>query len=125
RDLARWRDHWLDRARRRKLAYALDTEIDIHWIAASCRMVIEEDVVPVGPEAWLCAQERPDLVERRPPNCADAANRDFAAHCCQNPWRNDLNRNAHVHGSPLLEVFDLAEFAPAGSQDRTTWLPCL
>jgi len=78
--------HWPDVARRRKLAYDLDPEINIHRIAAPGRMVIEENVVSIGPKVRLRAQERPNLVERRTPNGADIADRDFPPHRCENPW---------------------------------------
>src|SRR5215475_1046455 len=69
--------HGLDLARGRELAHHLDTEVDVHGIATAFGMVIEENVVPVGPEAWLRAQEGPDLIERWPPGGADLADRDL------------------------------------------------
>src|SRR4029079_76350 len=45
----------------------LDAEVDVHRRSGPGRVVIDEDVVAMGPEAVVVAEEGPDLVEGRPP----------------------------------------------------------
>ena len=65
-------------------------------------MVIHEDVVSIGPQAGLRAQECPDLIEGRPPDLPNPADRNLSADGRQQPWRNHFDLDLWTHlSSPL------------------------
>jgi len=56
-----------------------DAEVDVHGQVAGCGVVVEEDVVSVGAEAGVAAEEVPDLIEGGLPGVADFGDADVAA----------------------------------------------
>ena len=69
-----------DLSHRFKFARDFDTEVTEYRRAWLSRMVVEKNVVAMGPQAWLAAKELPDLVERRPPRGSHRARSDLAPH---------------------------------------------
>ena len=67
-------------ARSFKGARDLDTEVAQYRRARLCRVVVEKNVVAISPQAWLAANELPDLVQGRPPRRANRARRDLSPH---------------------------------------------
>ena len=63
-----------------KCARDLDTEVAQYRRARLNRVVVEKNVVAVGPQAWLAANEGPDLSQGRSPRRAHRARRDLAPH---------------------------------------------
>ena len=63
-----------------KCARDLDTEVAQYRRARLSRVVVEKNVVAVGPQAWLAANEGPDLAQGRSPRRAHRARRDLAPH---------------------------------------------
>jgi hypothetical protein len=53
-------------ARSFKRARNLDTEVAQYLPAWLCRVVVEKNVVTISPQAWLAANELPDLAQGRP-----------------------------------------------------------
>ena len=77
-------------ARRFKCARDLDTEVAQYRLARLCRVVVEKNVVAISPQAWLAADELPDLAQGRPPLRANRARRDLAPHHGQLAGVNSL-----------------------------------
>src|SRR5258706_212304 len=69
-----------------ELSRDLDAEVSVHRIAVPGGMVIQEDVVSIGPKAGLRAQECPDLIEGRPPDLPNAASGNLSPDRRQQPW---------------------------------------
>ena len=63
-----------------KCARDLDSEVAQYRRARLTRVVIEKNVVAVGPQAWLAANEGPDLAQGRPPRRAHRARQNLAPH---------------------------------------------
>src|SRR5262249_14774228 len=97
--LARLRFGRVHLARCCECARDLDTEFAQHRRGRSCRVVIEKNVVAIGPQAWLAANELPDLVQGRPPGRANGAPRDLAPHRGQLPGNNGLQDDRDGHSS--------------------------
>jgi len=53
-------------------------------------MVIQEDVVPIGPQTRLRTQECPNLIERMPPHVPNPPNRNLSPDSRQHSRRNHL-----------------------------------
>jgi hypothetical protein len=64
-------------------------------------MVIQEDIVAIGPQAGLRAQKRPDLIEGRPPDVPNAASGNLSPDRCKQPWRNHFDVYLWAHPSNL------------------------
>ena len=77
-------------ARSIKGARDLDTEVAQYRRARLCRVVVEKNVVAIGPQAWLAANELPDLVQGGRPRRANRALRDIASHRGQFAGLNSL-----------------------------------
>jgi hypothetical protein len=60
-------------------------------------MVIHKNIVSIGPQAGLRAQECPDLIEGRPPDFANAAGRDLSADSGEQPRRNYFDLDVWTH----------------------------
>src|SRR5262245_24144562 len=86
-------------------AHDLYAEVDVHRDISAGRVMIEEDVMSVGAQAGARAEERPDLVERRPPRRADGADRHAPADGCQRPGCDGLDCDVH-RGHEGLSVED-------------------
>jgi hypothetical protein len=69
----------------------------VHRITILAGMVIDEDIVSIGPQAGLRAQECPDLIEGRPPDVPNPADCNFSADSREHPWRNDFDLNVWMH----------------------------
>src|SRR5438045_255767 len=95
--LTSWRFGRVHLAGSLKRTRDLHTEIAQYRRAGLCRVVVEKNVVSVGPQAWLAANERPDLVERGPPGRADTARRDLAPHRGQLAGMNSLYVDGNGH----------------------------
>jgi len=67
-------------ARSFKCARDLDTEVAPYRPARLCGVVVEKDVVAIGPQAWLATNELPGLIQGRPPRRPNRARRDLAPH---------------------------------------------
>jgi len=78
--LAPWRFGRVHLARGFKRARDLDTEVAQYRRARLCRVVVDKNVVPIGPQAWLAVNEFPDPAQSRPPRRANRARRDLAPH---------------------------------------------
>ena len=61
RSLALWGFCRVHLARSFKCACDLDTEVAQYRRARLCRVVVEKNVVAISPQAWLAANELPDL----------------------------------------------------------------
>src|SRR5215472_4780433 len=59
--LAPWRFGRVNLARSFKCARDLDTEVAQYRRARLCRVVVEKNIVAISPQAWLAANELPDL----------------------------------------------------------------
>jgi len=57
-------------------------------------MVIEKNVVAVGPKTWMLLQECPNLIQSGTPVAADLISANATTHCGEEPSRCDFN--AHV-----------------------------
>src|SRR5260221_10584450 len=77
-------------ARSFKCARDLDTEVAQYRRPRLCRGVVEKNVVAIGPQAWLAANELPDLAQGRPPRRANRARRGLAPHRGQLAGVNSL-----------------------------------
>ena len=64
--LAPWRFGRVHLARSFKCACDLDTEVAQYRRARLHRVMVEENVVPISPQARLAANELPDLAQSRP-----------------------------------------------------------
>jgi hypothetical protein len=75
----------------RALAFAfervrhLDTKVDIHCVISTFRVVIEEQIVS-GAQFAIRLQERPHLIERRPPCSGDIADGHCGTDCRHQLW---------------------------------------
>jgi len=94
-------------ARSFKCARDLDTEVAQHRRRRLRRVVVKKNVVAISPQAWLAAQELPDLVQGRPPRGANRSRRDRPPHSGQLAGVNSLQFDGNGH--PLIV-----------SQDRLT-----
>jgi hypothetical protein len=56
-----------------KCACDLDTEVAQYRRVRLSRVVVEKNVVAVGPQAWLAANEGPDLAQGAGPHAAPTA----------------------------------------------------
>ena len=81
--LASWRFGRVDFSCSLKYARDLDTEVAQYRRARFARVVVEKNVVAIGPQAWLAANERPDLIQGRPPRRANRTRHDLTPHCGQ------------------------------------------
>src|SRR5205085_10098254 len=86
-------------ARSLKCARDLDTEVAQYRLPRLCRAVVEKNVVAISPQAWLAANELPDLVQGRPPRRANRARRDLAPHRGQLAGVNSLYVDGDRHCS--------------------------
>src|SRR5205814_657740 len=78
--LAPWRFGRVHLARGFKCTRDLDTEVAQYRRTRLCRVVVEKNVVAIRPQAWLAADELPDLAQGRPPRRTNRARRDLAPH---------------------------------------------
>jgi hypothetical protein len=85
-----------------KCARDLDTEVAQYRRAWVSRVVVEKNVVAVGPQAWLAANEWLDLAQGRPPRRANRAGRYLAPHRGQLAMVNRLyaDRDWHLSITP-------------------------
>jgi len=104
--LARWRFGRVHLARGFKFARDLDTEVTQHWRAGLLRVVVEENVVAVGPQARVATNELPDLAEGRPPRRANRGQLDLAPHRGQLAGVNSLYVDGDGHSSILNQDRD-------------------
>ena len=81
--LAPWRIGRVHLARSFKCARDLDTEVAQYRRARLCRVVVEKNVVAISPQAWLAANEFPNLVQGGPPRRANRTRRNLAPHSGQ------------------------------------------
>src|SRR6266566_2016625 len=86
-------------ARSFKCARDLDTEVAQYRRARLCRVVVEKNVVAISPQAWLAANELPDLAQGRPPRRANRARPDLAPHRGQLAGVNSLKVDGDGHSS--------------------------
>ena len=80
-DLTSWRLDASDIALPFERAPHLDTEVDVHRLIPTVRVVIEKQVMSRGQFATLF-QERPHLVERWLPCSGDLADGHSSPDCC-------------------------------------------
>ena len=71
-----------------KCARDLDTEVTQYRRIWLYLVVVEKNVVAGSPQAWLAANEVPDLPHGRPPRRANPTGRDLAPHRSQLPGVN-------------------------------------
>ena len=76
--LARWRFGRVHLTGGFEHACNLDTEVAQYRRSRLCRMVVEENVVTIGPQAWPTSNEIPDLADGRSPRQAHRARHDLA-----------------------------------------------
>ena len=86
-------------ARSFKCARDLDSEVAQYRRARLQRVVVEKNVVASGPQAWLAANELPDLVESRLPSGAHRARGDLAPHGRQLAGCDSLYFDGDGHSS--------------------------
>jgi hypothetical protein len=82
-----------------KCARDLDTEVPQYRRARLSRVVVEKNVVAVGPQARLTANEGPDLAQGWSPRRAHRARRDLAPHRGQPARLNCLYVDGDWHFS--------------------------
>ena len=80
-----------------KCACDLDAEVAQYRRAGLLRVMVEEDVVAVGPQTWLAADEGPDLAQGRSPRRANRARGDLAPHRGQLTRVNSLQVDGDWH----------------------------
>ncbi len=95
---SRWRFHQTDLSGRLKRARHLNAKIAVHGRRAVLWMMVEENVVSVGPQSRRLPQKFPNLIERGTPCLRHFADPHLPPHRRQLPRRNsfDLNRIRHA-----------------------------
>jgi len=80
-----------------KCARDLDTEVAQYRRTRQRGVVVDKNVVAMIPQAWLRANELPDLAQGRPPRQTNRARRDLAPHRSHLARLNSLqvDRNEH------------------------------
>src|SRR5262245_28493159 len=56
-----------------KGSYDLNAEVDIHRFIGMSRMMVEETIMPAGPQALMVTEELPNEIKRRPPGPANVS----------------------------------------------------
>jgi len=99
---AAWRFSRVHLTRSLKCACDLDAEVAQYRRAWLLRVVVEENVVAVGPKSRLATNEIPDFAHRRPPRRGDGTNRYLTSHSGQFAWLNNMYGygDAHVYNTP-------------------------
>jgi hypothetical protein len=80
--LAPWRFGRIHLALHFKCARDLDTEVAQYRCPRLCRVVVEKNIVTIGPQSWLATNELPDLPRAGPqdePTAPSATSRRTAA----------------------------------------------
>ena len=114
RGLAARSSYGSDLARSGELSCDLDAKVGVHRIPILGGMVIHEDVVSIGPQAGLGAQECPDLIEGRPPDLPNSADGNLSPDGRQQPWRNhfDLDVWTHLLKPPSFGSSEVRQWPP-------------
>src|SRR5579884_1403732 len=89
-----------------------DTKLAQYRRSGLSLVVVEKNVVAVGPQAWLAADEGPNLAQGRSPRGGHCARRDLAPHRGQLARMNRLyiDRDWHLSITPGVRPMTNAEW---------------